>query len=319
MYFLRSEIDNQNFEVDQKVIDASALLKNIAELTDVTEPIQIKCSSKCLDIFIKVIENSNVKSLAYDLKKELFKKIEDENIVEIVKEMGILDSDVFFDFIADLILDRIDEMNMKEIQEYFDFEADFSENEKAHINGHLLDYILSIDTAELKFPFPDTDILTLKNKFYTPMNVLLQRIIARSDAEIAFYLSLINKTLKNENDKHPIKITCFLMDSYWDLEINCCHEDLDYLKFTIVTDKKDDEKYFEAIKARKLDVSFQTYVEYCTGGFNYLKPAFTQYLSMDFIIPGLPLEVNFRFRNEMLNYFDVQKCTIPSIIYILEK
>uniref|UniRef100_A0A914P9Z0 Uncharacterized protein n=1 Tax=Panagrolaimus davidi TaxID=227884 RepID=A0A914P9Z0_9BILA len=96
----------------------------------------------------------------------------------------------------------------------------------------------------MSFPFKGTSFSTLKNKYYTPMNTLLARIIERSNWRLAFEFSVINKTLKNENDRHPIKPEHFVAKKLWTLRIRSTN-------FDISPDDENSEKYFNQIKNRK--------------------------------------------------------------------
>uniref|UniRef100_A0A914PLA8 Uncharacterized protein n=1 Tax=Panagrolaimus davidi TaxID=227884 RepID=A0A914PLA8_9BILA len=206
MYTLRSSIDQKEFKIDQKVINASTLLKNICEITDINQPIVIKCPSQSLDIYIKFINHCDELSVIHDKKFEddLYKEYGDEKLVSIANELSILDSDFVFDSIADLFLDRIKEMKWQNIKGYLEVEDDFTLNERKLLEENRIEYLLSIDFGEIKFPFAETSFITLQNKLYTPLNALLSRIIQRSDSTTSFNLSVINKTIKNENDRHPI-------------------------------------------------------------------------------------------------------------------
>uniref|UniRef100_A0AC34FX41 Uncharacterized protein n=1 Tax=Panagrolaimus sp. ES5 TaxID=591445 RepID=A0AC34FX41_9BILA len=155
-----------------------------------------------------------------------------EMLMDMLKDLGSLDSDVLLDFVADIIIRKIRYMDWRKLKEYFGFEEEFLDSEREMIEKNILDFFLSIDFEGMKFPFSSkTCFSNLKNKFFIPMNILLARIIERSDHNVAFALSLINKTLKNENDRYPIKPERFRGSNYWTLRIHSTN-------FKILPEKK---------------------------------------------------------------------------------
>ena len=236
--------------------------------------------------------------------------------------MGVLDSDVFFDSIADLILFKIKDMRRKEMQEYLEVEDDFTLEERTLIAENKLEYLLSIDITStdahcqgsLKFPFLHKKFILLKNKFSTPLNVLLARIIERSNGKTAFNLSMLNKRMKNESDRHPIKVSRFVgYDDRWILrfEPGSCLQ-LKYDKF--------DESYFTTIKRRKIIAESSVFLQYRDA---YLNDNCWKLASFDFVIPQkYALEVCFSGKhgtenNAIFSYFNVQQCPFSSISYRL--
>uniref|UniRef100_A0A914Q9F5 Uncharacterized protein n=1 Tax=Panagrolaimus davidi TaxID=227884 RepID=A0A914Q9F5_9BILA len=139
-------------------------------------------------------------------------------------------------------------MDWNAIRKYFGFESDFTaEERKIILESEKLEYLLSINTKNFTFPFPNKNIYSLKTDFSTPMNILISRIIQRSNPEISHLLSLINKTIKNEIDRYPIKLLEFCAyENGWILDLNTKRGFRHFLKFDEFK-----EIYFDALKKRK--------------------------------------------------------------------
>uniref|UniRef100_A0A914QBM4 Uncharacterized protein n=1 Tax=Panagrolaimus davidi TaxID=227884 RepID=A0A914QBM4_9BILA len=251
-FILQSKIDNQKFTVDKSVMEASTLLKNICDITDVTEPIIINCPGASLEFFISLIKNENDKNLF-----ETFTAKNKQTLIKLIQDLCILDSDIFLNSAADYILgilrpEKGRKMDWNAIRKYFGFESDFTaEERKIILESEKLEYLLSINTKNFTFPFPNKNIYSLKTDFSTPMNILISRIIQRSNPEISHLLSLINKTIKNEIDRYPIKLLEFRAYHHgWILDLNTKRGFRHFLKFDEFK-----EIYFNALKKRKIIAS----------------------------------------------------------------
>uniref|UniRef100_A0A914R104 Uncharacterized protein n=1 Tax=Panagrolaimus davidi TaxID=227884 RepID=A0A914R104_9BILA len=253
-FILQSKIDNKMFTVDKSVIEASTLLKNICDITDVTEPIIINCPGASLEFFISLIKNEN------EQHKNLFEIFTAKNkkkFIKLIQDLCILDSDIFLNSAADYILGILQlkkgrTKDWNAIRIYLGFESDFTAKERKLIReSEKLEYLFSINTENFTFPFPNKSLYSLKTDFSTPMNILISRIIQRSNHEISHLLSLINKTIKNEIDRYPIKFFEFLAYQHGYLLV------LDrnfrrFLKF-----EKCNEIYFDILKKRKAIASYK--------------------------------------------------------------
>uniref|UniRef100_A0A914P8G5 Uncharacterized protein n=1 Tax=Panagrolaimus davidi TaxID=227884 RepID=A0A914P8G5_9BILA len=253
-FILQSKIDNQKFTVDKSVMEASTLLKNICEITDITEPIIINCPGASLEFFISLIINEN------EQHNNLFKNFTSKNkkkLIKLVQDLCILDSDIFFNSAADYILGILQlkkgsTKNWNAIKEYFGFESDFTKKERKLIReSEKLEYLFSINTENFTFPFPNKSLYSLNTDFSTPMNILISRIIQRSNPQTSHLLSLINKTIKNEIDRYPIKLLEFLAYEHgWLLVLD--RNFRQFLKF-----EKCNEIYFDVLKKRKAIASYK--------------------------------------------------------------
>uniref|UniRef100_A0A914NYF1 Uncharacterized protein n=1 Tax=Panagrolaimus davidi TaxID=227884 RepID=A0A914NYF1_9BILA len=237
-FVIQSEIDNQKFTVDKKVIFSSVLLKNICDITDIREPIMVKCPGDSLKTFISLINHYQT---PFDqenddkFEKSLYCSLNKNELINLIQDLCVLDSDFFLDSIADYILKIIgeDEMDWNDIQYYLELENDFTENERILIDkNEKLEYFLSLDTENFTFPFFNKNLYSLKSAFSTPLNVLMARIIQRSSARTSYLLSLINKTIKNEVDRYPFKLSRFSADEYSCHLIYSPHAKLHFYEFS---------------------------------------------------------------------------------------
>uniref|UniRef100_A0A914Q7P4 Uncharacterized protein n=1 Tax=Panagrolaimus davidi TaxID=227884 RepID=A0A914Q7P4_9BILA len=226
--------------------------KNRDTITDVTEPIIINCPGASLEFFISLIKNENDKNLFETLTAKNKQKL-----IKLIQDLCILDSDIFLNSAADYILGILQtkkgrKMDWNAIREYFGFESDFTAKErKIILESEKLEYLLSINTENFTFPFPNKNLYSLKTDFSTPMNILISRIIQRSNPETSHLLSLINKTIKNEIDRYPIKLLEFRAYHHgWVLDLNTKRGFHDFLKF-----EKCNEIYFNVLKKRKVIAS----------------------------------------------------------------
>ena len=180
-------------------------------MTDESEPIPLDCSARYLNLFIQLLDHYPTLTENHDaeFEKDLFSEFDDSELVECVKQLAILDSDFLLVSVADFILDRIKEMSHQKMQEYLELEDDFTPFEREMIRVFTFEYIYSIETWYFVFPFPGINFSMLQNKFYCPLNALLSRIIQRSEGFTAFRLSMINKAMKNECDRHPNQSTTY--------------------------------------------------------------------------------------------------------------
>uniref|UniRef100_A0AC35FSR6 Uncharacterized protein n=1 Tax=Panagrolaimus sp. PS1159 TaxID=55785 RepID=A0AC35FSR6_9BILA len=90
MYTLYSSKDQKEFEITDKVMQASTLLKNLSEITDVNQGISVDCSSDMLSLYIKLIDH--YETVIFDVhdrnfEKALFKKITKKQLEEFAKEL----------------------------------------------------------------------------------------------------------------------------------------------------------------------------------------------------------------------------------------
>uniref|UniRef100_A0AC34G2N2 Uncharacterized protein n=1 Tax=Panagrolaimus sp. ES5 TaxID=591445 RepID=A0AC34G2N2_9BILA len=270
-YVIKSEVDNQIFSVNENIINASALLKNLCDLTKVTEPITVQqCSGKSINTFIKLISHYDEITDKHDKEFEqlFFNSFNDEELAELVKDLSILDSEFFMDSVADYILDKISQMkSLEEIQKYLGLENDFTLDERKSIEKNLLEYFLGINFDKFKFPFPEKSLYSIKTKFYSPLNVLFAKIIERSNAEISYLLALSNKAIKKEVDRYPLKLCSFNSGGgEWCLRI--FSEFCKMLQwngfFKVDIEEDDDIKYFDIIKKRKV-VAVKFYTDFSHG------------------------------------------------------
>uniref|UniRef100_A0AC34FEG0 Uncharacterized protein n=1 Tax=Panagrolaimus sp. ES5 TaxID=591445 RepID=A0AC34FEG0_9BILA len=213
MFTIYSSKDKKEFEVTDKVMEASTLLKNLCEITDINEGISVECLSDMLSLYIKLIGHYETAILDIhdrNFEKALFKKITKKQLEEFAKELCYLDSDFFIDTVADEILDQIKKKDVKGITTYLGLKDDFSPEERKKINDNLLEYIL------FGRNYPNCPHFTLiPNKFYSTFNVLLARIVKKSQGYTSLKISLINKTLKVESDRFPIKLSTITIADKW--------------------------------------------------------------------------------------------------------
>uniref|UniRef100_A0A914PPM0 Uncharacterized protein n=1 Tax=Panagrolaimus davidi TaxID=227884 RepID=A0A914PPM0_9BILA len=323
MYTLRSN-DNKNFQVNQKIIDASVLLKNSCEFTDITEPILLNCSSKCLDAFVQLINHYDKIIDVHDteFEIELFESFNRDDLGKLVEQIGYLDSDFFVETIADVILDRINGLSWKKIQDYFDLEDDFTGKERYQIRRNKFEFLIALTAKELRLKFPllpAENILMLHNRFFTPMNIILRKIIERSNEKTSFNLSVINKAIKNEVDRYPIKIS--------ELELTCARTAYGNNRWSLSNNEKPyfgcsfehatySEKYLKIIMKRKL----APYSVTISNG-SRLPPTenIEQFLIQDFIVPkASTLNVEFYYDCGALNIFDIEHCPFTSVFFELK-
>uniref|UniRef100_A0AC35FCY6 BTB domain-containing protein n=1 Tax=Panagrolaimus sp. PS1159 TaxID=55785 RepID=A0AC35FCY6_9BILA len=322
MYTLQSN-DNKVFQVNQKVIDASVLLKNSCEFTDITEPILLNCSSKCLDAFIKVInhydEIIDVHDTEFEIK--LFESFNREDLGKLVEQIGYLDSDFFVEAIADVILDRIEGFSWKEIQAYFDLEDDFTEKERYQIEDNKFEYLIALAAKRLYLQFPLSpcaNFMMLKNYFFTPMNVILRQIIERSNEKTSFNLSIINKSIKNEVDRHPIKISELKLtgfpNNHWTFSYN------EKPKFGgSFFHASYNETYFQIFIQRKISPYLLLVIEN-----EELSPTanIPKFVFNDFVVvpkaSTATLKVIFSRGIELSNCFDIQQWHFSSLFYKID-
>ena len=283
------------------------------DLTDPREPIPIDCSARYLGTFIKLVDHypTLIDDHDAEFEKDLFKNFNDLEISECVKQLAILDSDYLFDSIADVILNRINDMEVEQIQQYLGLQNDFTPAERQLIKEHRLEYIISLNTqpSKLYFPFPAPSFITLENKFYCPLNILLARIIQRSHGSTAFRLSMCNKTLKNESDRHPIKLQNFNEGSTWFVGI------YPFANFYF-SPETHDAKYFNAIKERKISVEKSINLFYSRR--DHKLSGDSHHSSLEFVVPRQlqqTPEISFSGYAEQIFLFDIQRCPFPSIRY----
>uniref|UniRef100_A0A914PT16 Uncharacterized protein n=1 Tax=Panagrolaimus davidi TaxID=227884 RepID=A0A914PT16_9BILA len=306
MYTLQSN-DNKVFQVNQKVIDASVLLKNSCELTDITEPILLNCSSKCLDAFVQLINHYDKIIDIHDteFEIELFESFNRDDLGKLVEQIGYLDSDFFVETIADVILDRINGFDWKELQAYFDLEDDFTEDERYQIEDNKFEFLISLAARRLylRFPLsPSVNFMMLKNFFFTPMNVIFSKIIEKSNEKTSFNLSVINKSIKNEVDRYPIKITEFQLNNRnWSFQNN------GKPKFSgSVTHASYNEKYLQIFIQRKISPYSLMVIE---NGVLSPTTNIPKFVLNNFVVipkaPTLTLKVMFSQWIKLSNCFDI--------------
>uniref|UniRef100_A0AC34FPE3 Uncharacterized protein n=1 Tax=Panagrolaimus sp. ES5 TaxID=591445 RepID=A0AC34FPE3_9BILA len=303
-----SKIDYQIFKIGKNVINASVLLKNICDLTERTEAIEINCCGKCFSIYINLFQRyQDVTTDKHDIEFEnnLFNELSDREFVELIQEMCILDSDFFFEAAANFILGKIEKMEWKDMQEYFELEDDFSQGEREMIAENRLEYLLSMKLEDLEFPFPEKNFTTLNNKYYTPMNSFLAKIIQLSSHAAAWNLSLINKTLKNEANSHPIKLSIFqgklsIFQGHF-IEIHSVSPKFRY--------QIGEAKYFDVIKKRKAIVDRSASMSYIIDD----KEALLNLSSGDFLIPRNTQKIEITFYENFMAYFDIKRCPFPVV------
>ena len=210
-------------------------------MTQVTEPIRLDCSTRSLEIFIKLVGHYDTLTDDHDAEFEeaLLMGFTDDELINLVQDICILDSDFFLESIADLILRRIEEMDWKKMQQYLGLESDFTRANRKLIAEFGTEYLISVNTDAFTFPFPDTRFASLKCRFPSPMNSLLAQIVRRSRDITAWNLSIINKAMKNETDRHPIKLTSF-------------QEGIGYRFYVKLKSFVAEKDYFDAIKKRKV-------------------------------------------------------------------
>uniref|UniRef100_A0AC34FLT4 Uncharacterized protein n=1 Tax=Panagrolaimus sp. ES5 TaxID=591445 RepID=A0AC34FLT4_9BILA len=237
----------------------------------------------------------------------------DQELIEFIKDSCILDSDFLLDSIADFLLGKMKKMNWKKMQTYLGLEDDFTEVERKLIDENQLEYFLSINFAHLKFPFENKNLYSIKPKFLSPLNVLLARIVARSDEESACSLSLINKTMKNESDRNPLKLIEFhARENTWVLKAAFKRN---WIPRFLLHNDKCDLKYFECIKNRKVIAK-----EFSILSNVSVKSDETCFrcLPFDFTIQkkGSELRVVSERSSDLLYHFDVKSCPLQSIDFM---
>ena len=286
----------------------------LLDLTKPKDPITIDCSALGLERYIKLINHYPTISDIHDqaFEKSLFADLTDRKLARLARGMAVLDSDFFFDAIADVVLGRIENLDREQMQRYFGFEDDFKPWERKLINNHSLEYLISLNIPKLNFPFPATNFLNLKNRFYCPLNVILARIIQRSEEKQALTLSMINKTLKNECDRHPIKLYEFRCNYQWWL-IHTSHRSM------TLSPKEFDETYFIAIKKRKVMVTRPASCGHAVLSFESrpnmpLHESLSLASSLEFVV-GDAVKISFSGDLNQIYCFDVRKCPISLIFY----
>uniref|UniRef100_A0AC34FRY2 SKP1 component POZ domain-containing protein n=1 Tax=Panagrolaimus sp. ES5 TaxID=591445 RepID=A0AC34FRY2_9BILA len=215
-FIIQSKIDNQKFTVDKNVIDASTLLKNICDITEVTEPILVDCPSQSLEVFIKLIthyhrdEEESEDEEEIDFEETLYNSFTSKGkkeLIKLIQDLCILDSDIFLNSIVDYILGIFEneekgiEMDWMEIQEYLGLENDFNKKERNFIqNAKKLEYFLSIDFKNIKFPFHNKIAKDLSKRI---------RILAYDIFKLVNHRELVSFLKKAEESKFAIfKIGC---------------------------------------------------------------------------------------------------------------
>uniref|UniRef100_A0A914PEI0 SKP1 component POZ domain-containing protein n=1 Tax=Panagrolaimus davidi TaxID=227884 RepID=A0A914PEI0_9BILA len=108
-FIIQSKIDNQQFTVDKKIIDSSALLKNICDITEITEPILLECPGNSLETFITLLNHYETCEDKHDteFEKDLYDSVtsrDKQKLIKLIQDLCILDSDFFLDSISDYIL-----------------------------------------------------------------------------------------------------------------------------------------------------------------------------------------------------------------------
>lgn len=223
-------------------------------MTNVTEPMDVNCSGNTLQTFIEVTKNVDIK---YDFcfNEALFKNITDSELSIFIYEICVLDSDYLLNGLADLMLKRLKKLTVEEIQRYLELEDDFTKLERNWIKENELEYLISLNQENflLQFPLECPSFYFLKFKFYSPMNVFLAKICQRADEMTAWKLSHVCKSLKNECDRSPIKVTHLSLEENLFFHIDC-NFTMGRFK-TNIDPKTHTEEYLIAVTKRKVAVS----------------------------------------------------------------
>ncbi|KAE9548969.1 hypothetical protein FO519_007818 [Halicephalobus sp. NKZ332] len=142
---LKATEDGKDFEiqVDDRVIQSSAVLRNLVNLSNCEGPVNIPMSSYHLEKAVTFLNHYSGPLGPKDpeFEKNFFSKMTDEELGEFSRAVNYLDVDRFTQAIGDfLINEKLLFMDSKEMGEFLKVQDDFTPEERQQMKNYPLEY-----------------------------------------------------------------------------------------------------------------------------------------------------------------------------------